>query len=58
MVLTHSNNKFRFTVQLTIELSEGYPMGKWVYVSDNGPNDGCGCLMLIVIAFLLIRGCL
>lgn len=31
--------------------------GKWVFVSDSDPNSGYGCLILIVIAFLLIRGC-
>ena len=32
-------------------------MGKWVYMSDSGPNTGCGCLILIVIAFFLLKGC-
>jgi len=31
--------------------------GKWFYVSDSGPDEGCGIVLVIIIALTLIRGC-
>ena len=31
--------------------------GKWYYVSDSDPNDGCMGVIFIIIVLMLIRGC-
>ena len=30
--------------------------GKWVYMSDNGPNSGCGIILLLIILYCLFTG--
>ncbi len=33
-------------------------MGQWVYVDGGDSGQGCGCLILLAIAFLIwMRGC-
>jgi hypothetical protein len=31
--------------------------GKWVFVIDCEPNDGCVAIVFLIIVFMLLRGC-
>jgi hypothetical protein len=31
--------------------------GKWIYVSDHGPHEGCRIILFIIVVLTLVGGC-